>query len=228
MRKLLYITISLISGFSSIAQEIPSDSTAIEVEYYLIEGDTIPRSTIDLAEVIVFKRLKFDNTEERRRYLILRRKTRKVFPYAKLAAERLVSLNERLENIDSNREKKRYTKIIHKYLEGEFAAELKKLTKTEGQILIKLIHRQTGETTFELVKRLRNGWRAFWYNTTASAFDISMKEEYDPVNVHEDYLIEDILQRSFQSKILEAQPTALDFDFLQLEDKWKVEVIETN
>lgn len=228
MRKLLYITISLICGFSSIAQEIPSDSTAIEVEYYLIEGDTIPRSTIDLAEVIVFKRLKFDNTEERRRYLILRRKTRKVFPYAKLAAERLVSLNERLENIDSNREKKRYTKIIHKYLEGEFAAELKKLTKTEGQILIKLIHRQTGETTFELVKRLRNGWRAFWYNTTASAFDISMKEEYDPVNVHEDYLIEDILQRSFQSKILEAQPTALDFDFLQLEDKWKVEVIETN
>lgn len=228
MRKLLYITISLICGFSSIAQEIPSDSTAIEVEYYLIEGDTIPRSTIDLAEVIVFKRLKFDNTEERRRYLILRRKTRKVFPYAKLAAERLVSLNERLENIDSNREKKRYTKIIHKYLEGEFAAELKKLTKTEGQILIKLIHRQTGETTFELVKRLRNGWRAFWYNTTASAFDISMKEEYDPVNVREDYLIEDILQRSFQSKILEAQPTALDFDFLQLEDKWKVEVIETN
>lgn len=228
MRIVLYILILLVSGFSLTAQEILKDSVATDIEYYLIEGDTIPRATIDLDEVIVFKRLKFDNKEERRRYLILRRKTRKVFPYAKLAAERLLALNERLESIKSKSKKKKYTKIIHKYLEGEFAAELKKLTKTEGQILIKLIHRQTGETAFDLVKRLRNGWRAFWYNTTASAFDISMKEEFDPAEVHEDYLIEDILQRSFQSKILEEQPSALDFKFLELEDKWKVKVSKSN
>lgn len=202
------------------AQETPVDSTETEIEYYIIQGDTIPRSSIDLNEVIVFKRLKFDNKEDRRRYLILRRKTRKVFPYAKLAAERLTTLNERLEAIKSKSGKKKYTKVIHKYLEGEFSAELKKLSRTEGQILIKLIHRQTGETTFELVKRLRSGWRAFWYNTTASAFDISMKREFDPVNVEEDYLIEDILQRSFQSGILEKQPSVLDFEFLELSNKW--------
>jgi len=202
------------------AQKTPTDSTQVEIEYYVIQGDTIPRSSIDLNEVIVFKRLKFDNKEDRRRYLILRRKTRKVFPYAKLAAERLTTLNERLEAIKSKSGKKKYTKVIHKYLEGEFSAELKKLTRTEGQILIKLIHRQTGETAFQLVKRLRSGWRAFWYNTTASAFDISMKREFDPINVEEDYLIEDILQRSFQSGILEKQPSVLDFEFLELSDKW--------
>jgi len=154
--------------------------------------------------------------------LILRRKTRKVYPYAKLAAERLTTLNERLEKIERKSARKKYTKIIHKYIENEFSAELKKLTRTEGQILVKLIHRQTGKTTFELVKNLRSGWRAFWYNTTAKAFNISLKEEFDPINEQEDYLIEDILQRSFQAKILEPQKSALDFKYLELTDKWKI------
>ncbi len=196
------------------------------IEYYIIQGDTIPRSVIDLNEVIVFKPLKFESKEARRRYLILRRKTRKVYPYARLAADRLVALNERLEAIEKKSAKKKYTKVIHKYLENEFSAELKKLTRTEGQILIKLIHRQTGETTFELVKRLRSGWKAFWYNTTASAFDISLKREYDPVNIEEDYLIEDILQRSFQSGILERRNSVLDFDYWDLSNKWKAQPVK--
>ena len=165
-------------------------------------------------------KLKFDNELERRRYLILRRKTLKVYPYAKLAAERLVELNSRLDQIKSRRDRKRYTKIVQEYIENQFSAELKKLTRTEGQILVKLIHRQTGTTTFELIRELKSGWRAFWYNTTASLFDISLKEEFQPDVVEEDYLIEDILQRAFQANQLEPQPTALDFEFLELTNKW--------
>ena len=89
--------------------------------------------------------------------------------------------------------------MVQKYIEGEFAEKLKKFTITEGQILIKLIHRQTGETAFELIKYLRSGWRAFWYNNTASLFNMSLKLPFDPINFEEDYLIEDILQRQFQS-----------------------------
>lgn len=215
------IILLLVFSFSGLAQDTIPKSEEGEIEYYIIQGDTIPRSAIDLNEVIVFKPLKFSSKEERRRYLILRRKTRKVYPYAKLAADRLVALNNRLDSITSKSGKKRYTKIIHKYLENEFSSELKKLTRTEGQILIKLIHRQTGETAFELVKRLRSGWKAFWYNTTASAFDISLKREYDPVGIEEDYLIEDILQRSFQSGILEGKDSVLDFEYWDLSDKWK-------
>ena len=142
------------------------DST--EIMYYIIEGDTIAREMIDLDEVILLDKLKFKSEQDRRRYLILRRKTRKVYPYAKLASERLTTMTERLKTIKSNRDKKRYTKRIQKYIEGEFSEKLKKLTHTEGQILVKLIHRQTGRTAFELVKELRTGWRAFWYNTTAN------------------------------------------------------------
>lgn len=192
------------------------------IQYMIIAGDSIAREHIDLDEVLILKRLHFKNSYDRRRYLILRRKTRKVYPYAKLAAERLLELNARLENLDSRREQKKYTKIVQKYIEGEFAEELKKLTHTEGQILVKLIHRQTGRTAFDLIKELRSGWRAFWYNTTASLFEISLKEKYDPVNNEEDYIIEDILQRSFQRNILDRQPPALHFDFLELRDKWNV------
>lgn len=202
----------------------PLDTAKVDttgyVQYYIIEGDTIPHEAINLDEVVILGRLNFKDKLARRKYLILRRKTRKVYPYAKLAADRLISLNERLENIDSKRKKKRYVKMLQKYMEEEFTKELKKLTRTEGQILVKLIYRQTGKTMFELVKEYRSGWRAFWYNNTAKLFSISLKEVYDPINVEEDYWIEDILQRSFQSNILKEQKTALDFSFYDLRNKW--------
>lgn len=198
--------------------DVETDSS--NVDYLIIKGDSIPRRAIDLDEVMLLHKLKFNSREERIRYVILRRKTLKVYPYAKLASERLDSMNARMAKLKRNRDKKRYTKYVQKYIEGEFSDELKKLSRTEGQILVKLIHRQTGQTAFDLVKELRSGWRAFWYNTTANMFDISLKREFDPTNVEEDYLIEDILQRSFQSGLLERQKSALDFDFYELTDKW--------
>jgi uncharacterized membrane protein YheB (UPF0754 family) len=132
----------------------------------------------------------------------------------------LDTLNARLSRYEKKSDRKRYAKLIQKYIEGEFSDELKKLTRTEGQILIKLIHRQTGHTTFDLVKELRNGWRAFWFNNTASLFDLSLKKEFDPMNEKEDYLIEDILQRNFQSGQLKRQKDALGLDFFELSDKW--------
>jgi hypothetical protein len=191
-----------------------------EVMYYIIEGDTVAREMIDLDEVILLDRLKFKSEQDRRRYLILRRKTRKVYPYAKLASERLTTMTERLKTIEKKRDRKIYTKRVQKYIEGEFSEKLKKLTHTEGQILVKLIHRQTGRTAFDLVKELRTGWRAFWYNTTASLFEISLKEEYRPFDVKEDYLIEDILERSFQENILERQNPAFPIDYLDLKAHW--------
>ena len=110
--------------------------------------------------------------------------------------------------------------MIQKYIEDEFSAELKKLTKTEGQILVKLIHRQTGKTTFQLIKELRSGWRAFWFNNTAKLFDISLKKTFNPIEEKEDYLIEDILQRAFRNEILERQKAAFTIDFYACVSKW--------
>jgi len=201
-------------------EKLEQQTDSVKKEYFMIKGDTIFKEAIDLDDVVMLKKIKFSNKKNRIKYLILRRKVRKVYPYAKMAADRLTSLQDSLTSIKSKRKQKRYTKRIQKYIEEEFSAELKKFTRTEGQILIKLIHRQTGVTAFDLIKELRSGWRAFWYNSTASMFNISLKEEYDPVNNHEDYYIEDVLMRSFMEGVLEKQAHALEFDYFDLSDKW--------
>jgi len=80
----------------------------------------------------------------------------------------------------------------------------------------KLLHRQTGVITFDLVKDYRSSWKAFWYNTTASMFKLSLKDGYDPENVAEDFLIEDILQRAFVDGVLEEQASKLPIDYIEL------------
>ncbi|WP_044397366.1 DUF4294 domain-containing protein [Lacinutrix sp. Hel_I_90] len=223
------LSLFLFFPFLMFAQVDTFEQDSTEVQYILIEGDSIPREMIDLEEVMLLHKLNFDSKQDQRRYYILRRKTLKVYPYAKLAAERLDSLTTRIGSLESRRKQRKYAKIVQKYIEEEFSGELKKLTRTEGQILIKLIHRQTGKTTFELIKTLRSGWRAFWFNNTASLFDISLKREFDPENEKEDYLIEDILQRNFQSGLLKEQKSAVAFDFLELTNKWiKKEETTTN
>ena len=199
-------------------EERPLDS--IQEKMIIIEGDSLFQASIALDEVFIFGKLEFSSYDEKLRYYILKRKTLKVYPYAKLASERLVALNDSLESIKSKRKKKKYTRQIQKYIEEEFSEELKKLTRTEGQILVKLIYRQTGKTSFDLVKELRSGWRAFWYNTTAKMFKISIKEEFSPETVHEDYLIEDILQRAFAENKLQRQRSVLDYDYASLTNKW--------
>lgn len=219
MKKLLFL--SLLFPFWLFAQEediIVKDST--DVDFIIIEGDSIPKKSIYLDEILLLPSLHFNSKEERYRYYILRRKTLKVYPYAKLAAERLETLNARLNTLDKKGDKRSYARKVQKYIEEEFSEELKKLTRTEGQILVKLIHRQTGQTTFDLIKELRSGWRAFWFNTTASLFDISLKREFDPINVKEDFYIEDILIRAKQSGLLELRAPSVEFDYFELSDKW--------
>ena len=217
LKKRIVIPILLMSTFLFSQVEKDKDSVLLVDRYIVFEGDTL---LIELNEVLLLKKLKFKTSYDRRYYYWFRKKTLKAYPYAKLAAERLEVLNERLENIKSKRRKRIYTKRIQKFLEDELTAQLKKLTRTEGRILIKLVHRQTGDTSFTLIKTLRSGWKAFWYNTTANLFKLSLKDEYNPALNREDYLIEDILQRAFMNAILEEQPSKLDFNYLKLSKKW--------
>ena len=216
------IRIILFSTFFSLVQGqlIEIDSNEAE-DFFVIEGDTILQSKIELKEVIVFQPLKFFSFEEAKSYVILRNRIYKVYPYAKLASDRLNVLNERLDQITSERKKRMYLKRIESFIYDEFEQELKKLSRSQGRILIKLVHRQTGNTTHQLVKELRNGWRAFIYQTTASLFKLSLKDTYTPEEIYEDYLIEDILQRAFSEERLESQDTALDYDLDTLYKYWK-------
>jgi len=202
---------------------IPSTKDSLKTaspDYYYLDGDSI--SAIELDEVLLIQDLKFTSRYERIRYLILQRKVKRVWPYAKLAAERLTELDQRLAQIDNPRGQRKYAKMVEDYIEEEFTAELKKLTRTEGQILIKLIHRQTGDTAYELIRRLRSGWSAFWFNNTASIFDISLKEEYKPTTIVEDFYVEDILKQQFKKEELEPQEPKIPFDYFKGRSNWKL------
>jgi len=187
-------------------------------DFYIIKNDSF---TIPLDEIFVLDRRKFKTKDERRYYYWYYKKIQRAYPYAQIAADTLVRINEELEGITSNRKKKRKIKEIQNYMEGEFSDQLKKLTKTEGRILIKLVHRQTGETMYELIKEYRSGWKAFWYNSTANLFRLSLKDEYQPYTEGLDFIVEDVLQRSFINGTLTKQNAKLDIDYYELMQQWR-------
>lgn len=185
------------------------------------QTDSLEGYGIELDEVILFQPLRFSSINDLKSYLILRNRTLRVYPYAKLAGNRLDSLTIRLERIKNKPKRKQYLKRIESFIYDEFEEELKKLSRSQGRILIKLVHRQTGVTTHQLVKELRNGWRAFLYQTTASFFDLTLKAEYEPEIEYEDFLIEDILQRAAAEGFIELDSTALEYDLDSLYNIWR-------
>lgn len=182
----------------------------------IIDGDTIP--IFELQEITLFDRPRFKDMGDRRKYYILKRKVLKVWPYAMQASIYLNQTEDRIKDL-SRRKGKKYVKNVQRYLEEEFKETLKGFTTTEGQILVKLVYRQTGRSTYSIIKDLKSGWKAFWWNSTASFFDISLKRTYDPENVVEDKLIENILQRAFAEGRLEYQK-AHDEQHIGDFDKW--------
>ena len=173
---------------------------------YLI---TDPNQEIQLDTIVLFPRPKFTNNYDRRYYAWFTRKTYKAYPYAVLAKQKLDSINASIKEINSSRKRRRYIKQKQEVFEEQFAEDVKKLTRTEGRVLIKLIHRLTGETVNDHIKDKRGSFRAFWYRFSASFFKIDLDLEYHPESVMEDYMIENILQQAFLYGQLERYPSAL-------------------
>lgn len=217
MRFTTCILCFLLISIAAKAQITPKENS--EMGYTLTENDSILNDTIELPEILISKE-KLD-PESQKQFLILQNRVYKTYPYAKLAADRLTALNNGMARLKTNREKKKYFKIVEDYLNNEFEDRLKKLSRKQGQILVKLIHRQTGKTTYDLIRTLKSGFKAFVSNTTASMFNISLKKEYQPYEVNEDYAIETILVRAFESGRLINQKPANPVNYNDLATHWE-------
>ena len=224
MKSILSVATLLLLVFTSAAQEVKKDT--IEVEKPLIEKDTVLNDPIELQEVYITNQYNFKSAEERKQYLILQRRVIRVYPYAKIAADRLTALNEGMEALKSDRDKRKYFKLVENYLTNEFEEQLKKLSRKDGQILVKLIYRQTGSSTFELIKQLKSGWKAFWSNNTARLFDINLKTKFQPYDIAEDYIIESILLKAFSDGRLVQQPSKTPLNYSELVKIWREKVKE--
>jgi hypothetical protein len=148
---------------------------------------------LDLQVVSIYPPLEFESKREKRKYDRLHRYVVKVYPYAEVAGEMLQYYDDTLQSFKTEYAKKRYLKKVEEQLKEEFGGELKKLTIMQGIILVKLIDRQTGNTSYDLIKQLRGSFSAFLWQSLARLFGSNLKLEYDPDG--EDYLIEDIVLR---------------------------------
>ena len=216
MKKKLFILIFTLPLFL-FSQKLKKEDIGND-DFFVIKNDSL---TIPLDEIIVLNKRKFDSSKERRYYFWYTKKVRKAYPYAKLASDKMIELNLALDSIKTKRKKRKHIKKVQKYLEGEFTEQLKKMTRTEGRILIKLINRQTGETMYSLIKDYRSGLKAFMYNTSAKFFKLNLKNTYRPDEIALDFLVEDILQRAFIDGALEKQEPYKSIDYFELQNHWK-------
>lgn len=152
---------------------------------------------------------------------VLKRRIIRVYGYAIKTSDNLTSLNANMEKMKSNSEKRKYLRQTEKYLKSQFEEPLKKLSRKDGQILLKLINRQTNHTTFELVKDLKSGWSAFWNQQAAKMFDLNLKSKYTPDAVLEDFYIEMLLHELAAEGRIDYRQPAKDLKMDQVKAKWK-------
>ena len=173
------------------AQTFRSGDSTISIMRAIIVGkDTILVS--DIPELDVYPRRRFKNKFQYWRYRRLIYNVKAAYPYAKLAGDKLKELDQRLANIPTERRQKAYVKAIEKELRGEFEDEITHLTITQGRILIKLIDREVGNTTYDVLKDVKGNVSAVFWQAIARVFGSNLKSEYDPNG--EDEMIEEIIR----------------------------------
>ena len=187
MKKLIFIGIVLIT-FAGRANAQVRDSVHY-LEGMKYDGDTLPH--VSLNPIPVFPRRNFKSKRLERKYWRLAMKVKKVYPYAKIAASLLNEYDAKYRASNNPKLRKKYLKEAEKELFDRYGSQLKKLSISEGRILIKLIDRETRHTSYELIKELKGGVSAFFWQGIARLFGNNLKDEYDPVE--EDKMIEEII-----------------------------------
>lgn len=140
--------------------------------------DTVPHLLLD--PVFVTGKMVFKNRRERVRYTKLRRDVLKVLPYAKFAGQKYKEMEYELMNAPNEKEQKRIIDKIEQDIKDNFEKDLRNLTITQGKILIKLIDRETGRTSYVLLQELKSRFTAFFWQSVARVFGHNLKEQYDP------------------------------------------------
>ena len=161
----------------------------IRVALTMVDDEMIPWVTIP--EVVITGKRLFKNDLERAKFNRLRYNVLKVLPYAMFARQRYSKLNQDLAGVKSKKEQRLLVKACEKEIKDMFNKEIKNLTISQGEILIKLIDRETGHSTYELAKDMKGGFNAFFYQSVARIFGHNLKEKYDP---QEERDIESIIQ----------------------------------
>mgnify|MGYP006283828173 CR=1 FL=1 len=190
-----WLGLLLLTGYSAMAQKqvAPADTLNKKDRHVLkaeqVNGETI--ASIEVQEVVVFPKIEFDSRRKYRRYRKLIRDLKKVYPYAQKAKYKLIEMERDFRQIESEKARKQYVKKMEKEIKREFTDDIKHLTINQGRLLLKLIDRETGNTSYTLLDELKGSFTAVFWQTVARIFGHNLKAEYEPHG--RDYLIERIV-----------------------------------
>jgi hypothetical protein len=185
---LLILTIFAFRAFAQKQQSFKTEISGQVVTAMITEaGDTI--IVAELKDVSIVSIKKFKSSKERRHYLRMKYHANQVYPYAVEAVRVFRELEAATKDL-KRRNRKKQIKRLQKELEDKFKSPLKKLTRTQGRILIKMIERELDSPMYEIVKELKGGFTAGYWNTFGKIYDIDIKQGY---NAKDDSILESIL-----------------------------------
>lgn len=179
----LLLFLGLLLGLGSLrAQEVGTDETPVwgdELPELLIEAKSLPRPLNELEQYRLRRRI---------------RDVRKTLPYARYIAATLIETYEYMETLPTEREQEQHLRRVQRELRRDMEPKMRGLTLRQGQLLIQLVYRQTGQTSYELVKAVLGGFKAWWWNAFANLMGASLKVGYDPQNNPNDATTERIIR----------------------------------
>jgi len=182
-------TIKIEKDTAEFARRINEIKEGYIIRGLIIDGDTLLH--VYAPEVIIFPPRKFTSQSQYRRYTRLVHYVKKVYPYSMVIKYQLDAIEQQLDTIQNERERKKFIKEKEKVLRDAFEGQLVKLTVTQGRILLKLVDRQTGFTTYELLDNLKGSFSASFWQSVAKIFGSDLKKQYDADG--EDAMIEEII-----------------------------------
>jgi hypothetical protein len=190
---LIFFLYAAIAGGQTDSLEQSSDT--IQGRTYLLQkvernGEILPE--IEIKEVTVYANPRFERKKDFRKYQRLVYNLKKTYPYAVLVRKRLAEVNEAMKHLNTEKERKEYMKKVEKSVFAEYEGDMRNMTITQGRLLIKLIDRETQNTSYVLIKDYRGKLSAAFWQGIARIFGTNLKSEYDPEG--EDALIESIIQ----------------------------------
>lgn len=177
-----------------------------KVKIYEINGEPV----VVLDELVLVNKPRFNNQLDKNYYYFLNKKLNRVYPLFVTALEQYRGIQKDMTDMD-NKAKRKFIRERQNILADQYEKQLRDLTTTEGQVFAKLMNRATGKNVYEIIKEMRGGWSAFWWNVKGKMADIDLKDQYNPHENRTDEFIESLLQSNWNSGYLQPYPGASDF-----------------
>ena len=165
----------------TVALDDPSFVPTVKVSKVIDKGDSIPY--MEMSNVYVYPKITFDSKQKQNAYLRLVRNVKKVLPIAKEANQIIVETYEYLETLPNKKARDEHLKLVEKSIVRDYKPKMKKLTYSQGKLLIKLVYRECDSSTYDIVKAVLGPVRAGFWQAFAWCFGASLKKGYDPEGV---------------------------------------------